>query len=687
MRTSHKFTHNLSDAEIRSIFLDSMKAAGLIFEPKDIPVIMDGKTRYVRVSNRSRNKIHHRSGWYVGHLGDFPAGKFGWMHGDQSEFSWSLYKHLKESGQSITYVEITPEQLAALKLKDERDIKRRIREEKERFEFSKALTIIEWHRSLPLRNHPYLTSKRFSIAECEDTARLYNRTDFTAKQAESILLEHYPEFIKPSNIRKLINYQTENITFRGFNIIIKGETIENEPLMFQLLFDKKNKAGKNKHFPKSQIKSQTFCRLGPEINSETAEVYICEGWATAISLRRITCNKSTILVAWDSGNMKAVAMAIRKKYGKCRINCAIDNDHTKPDAKNAGIIGGLKICHAVGAFLVKPPFESNNPLHEPLSDWNDIDMLYPPQETCRLFYEALTEAKFISAVFEENQLLTTPGEYINFDEYPDELFLSNDFAVTWATIVPLVELGLQHCQHTADEQKEMFLASREQTIVDFKNNGWDKLKRIYAANIDIKISQLIFVFTNALLQNPKPITASHELFTPVLKQLQGMQDYLIDTNPLIAVCNAVGGLYGEDLAKACLPQYLVKADYFRRSQAHWQRAVLNQVATIMSGAGLAVITPLLLTCREADFWEYNSARDREMAAATQIIRVYEEFLLEAPLIEAEAEQCQDQITKLNYITGAVSKCEINNDDKNAEFLQRIIQRFNETERFPYPVSS
>lgn len=686
MRAIHKFQHNLSDAEIRSIFLDAMRASGLIFEDKDIPIEMDGKTRYVRVANRSRNKVHHRSGWYIGHLGDFPAGKFGWMHGDQSEFSWSLYKHLKDNGESLTFVELTTEQIEQNRLKEEREKKKRIREEIERYNFSKALTLIEWHRALPLKNHPYLASKGFNIDECSDTARLYNRTDFTAKEVESILKDFFPEYVKPSNIRKIINYQVNEIRFRGLNIIIKGESIDNEPQMFQLIFNKKNKAGKNKHFPKDLVKHQSFCRMGPELNDDTKEILICEGWATAISLRRITCNQIPIFIGWDSGNMKAVAVAIRKKFKNCLIKCAIDNDHTKPDDKNAGIIGGLKICHAVGAYLIKPPFDPNDPQHESLSDWNDIDMHYRPQETTKLFYNEMDQAKFISATFIENNSLLSNNTYVDFNSKPDDLFLSPQFSMLWGAITPLIVNGLQHCEYSIEEQETMFSESELETSIMFIENGWDKVRRLYDTNLDIKASQRLFEFTNNLLLNQKPITASSDLFLPVLKDLQRMQDYITDTNTLQAVFEAVNSLHGMELAKACLPPYLIKMDYFRRTQQQWQKAVLIEISNRIENISLAIITPLILNSREADFWEYSSANEREIEAASRLIRVYEDYVHKNPLISNESIACLDQLQKLNHITQAVSKYLISPSEHNFDFLDRIINRFNETEHQPYPKS-
>jgi hypothetical protein len=313
-------------------------------------------------------------------------------------------------------------------------------------------------------------------------------------------------------------------------------------------------------------------------------------------------------------------------------------------------------------------------------------MINSPQETSRQFYKALAESKFISAVFEENRSFISINEYVNFDENPDELFLAPEFGILWASITPLVEQGLQHCQYSLDEQKEMFAASKATVVEEFKSNGLDKLQRVYDANLDLKISQLFFSFTNSLMQNPKPITASQDLFIPLLKQLQRMQDYLNSTNLLQAVFSTVSSLYGEDLAKACLPQYLIKAEYFRRPQKQWQKAVLNQITEIISDANLTVIIPLLLISKEENYWEFNLEKERELAATKHIIRVYEDYMRELPLINREAEQCLGQIQKLHYITDAISNYTIESSEYNGKFLWRIIGRFNETEPLPLPDS-
>lgn len=676
--TNKRFKHNLSDAEIRSIFTDEMKRQGLIFDGTDLPIHMDGRTRYVRVSNRSRLKKNHRSGWYVGHMGDFPCGKFGWLHGDQPVFKWSLYNHLKSQNGGVDYVELTEEEMIERSKQEEREERRRKREEKERFEFAKALSIIEWVRSLDLKNHPYLISKRFSLEECRPYVRIYNPNNYTTKELEKILNEHFPEYNKPSNIRKLINYQVEHITYRGFNLIMQGKLIDGTPQMLQLIFDKKSRSGKNKHFPKLLNKQNTFLTLGSELTAETKNVIICEGWGTGMSILRFTGGEVPILVAWDSGNMNSVAKVVRKNFPNCEIYSANDNDHTKPIEKNAGIHGGLKTCYAVGARMVLPPFDSTDPTQEELSDWNDIDLTNPPPVSSKLFYDAFMNAKYIEAEYSPEVPLLTEETFFDPDEMFDKLDYSNEFQQTWVALMRLVLRGIQHCEYTAEEQMEMYQTELVKVKELFEASKLTEIKRIYDTNIDLQLSEIFFTFTNQLHFSENSIMADSKLFSPILKEIRAKQSLLPNESLLITLRDIVAEKYGSKLATACMLMYLKQANYFLRSQEEWQLALLNRLKSEKPDLNLSVLIPLLVKQTEVDYWEHPTKIQRELSAVASIMEEVKQ-MESSNSIQSIAEVTSNQITKLKHIYSAQHKLLIEDSEKNRDYLKRLISRFNETE--------
>lgn len=666
------FTYSQTDAEIEDLFLKAMMSEGLIFDAKDLPLRMDGKTHYVKVAGRSSKNKNNRSGWYNGRFGDFPSGKFGWMHGKKPEFSWSLYRHIKENEGGIKYAVLTEEEAEQRQKRREQEQKQRLLDEKRRFDFSKALTIIEWERALPLRPHSYLHSKKLSIEECQPYVRLYNRNNYTAHECEQILKVHFPEYNKPSNIRRLMRYQEEFIKFRGFNLILRGQTIDNTPLMFQLIFNKKNNAGKNKHFPKELIKQNTFLVLGEPIGPDTKQVIICEGWATGMSILRFTQAKKTILVAWDSGNMEAVAATLRKSFPDCRIDSASDNDHTKPDADNAGLCAALRLGRAVGAYVVMPRFNSQDPLQQPLSDWNDIDLLLPPPESSAMFFSAIENAPFIDACFDEGLQLLGENESID-RRAPLQPDHSLEFKHFWISMSLLVFRGLQHCGYTQTEQMALLEKQLPFTQQTLKNHGLLEAQQHYDPSINQQVANVFFNFVNEINSSSKnPLTQS-KLFSSTLTSIRTLQKVISHANLLMLLHTHLTEKLGEELALACLGLHLNQSNYFSRPTAVWYQALCSK----LSGENMPLSTALALTLctKEFDYWQLAHKFDREQAAAQDIIRASKQLGSQGTLQCSES--FANQQKKLAFIFEAYHQALLQPEQKT--YLLRLIERFNQTE--------
>jgi len=102
-------------------------------------------------------------------------------------------------------------------------------------------------------------------------------------------------------------------------------------------------------------------------------IVICEGYATGCSIRvALAC---PVIVAFDAGNLKPVAQAIRKKYRDAEIVIAADNDQwsQKQDGTpwNPGIEKARQAAVAVGgARVIAPRVPEDDPAQR--TDWNDI---------------------------------------------------------------------------------------------------------------------------------------------------------------------------------------------------------------------------------------------------------------------------------------------------------------------------
>jgi putative DNA primase/helicase len=118
-----------------------------------------------------------------------------------------------------------------------------------------------------------------------------------------------------------------------------------------------------KRFLTGGRKRSCFTMLGDNA-SET--IYIAEGWATGCTICEAT--ESTVIVAFDSGNLRSVAEALHKKYQDTRLIICADDDHKTPG--NPGISKATEAALAVGGLLAVPSFVNDRPANA--TDFNDL---------------------------------------------------------------------------------------------------------------------------------------------------------------------------------------------------------------------------------------------------------------------------------------------------------------------------
>jgi putative DNA primase/helicase len=95
-------------------------------------------------------------------------------------------------------------------------------------------------------------------------------------------------------------------------------------------------------------------------------VIVCEGFATGATLHAITGH--AVAIAFNAGNIEAVARAIRAKFPDSRIIIAADDDF-RTDG-NPGVAKAREAASAVGGTVATPPF--NRDAGETATDWNDF---------------------------------------------------------------------------------------------------------------------------------------------------------------------------------------------------------------------------------------------------------------------------------------------------------------------------
>ena len=101
-----------------------------------------------------------------------------------------------------------------------------------------------------------------------------------------------------------------------------------------------------------------------------AALAICEGFATGASIHEATGHP--VAVAFNAGNLWAVAKAMREKFPDMKlILCADDDQHTEG---NPGIRKATEAALSVGGLLAVPAFSSDRP--EGATDFNDMAALH-----------------------------------------------------------------------------------------------------------------------------------------------------------------------------------------------------------------------------------------------------------------------------------------------------------------------
>ncbi|MBM9615243.1 AAA family ATPase [Desulfobulbus rhabdoformis] len=141
---------------------------------------------------------------------------------------------------------------------------------------------------------------------------------------------------------------------------------QGEIVNLQRVFPKKNQDGKNKFFLKGgEVIEGSFVIEG----DPSLPVRICEGYATGATVHAAT--GSTVVVAFNTTNLPAVATSVRRNNPDAQLIICADNDQFT--IGNPGITAANKTAEQVGAKVVWPEFDDIENLDELRpTDFNDL---------------------------------------------------------------------------------------------------------------------------------------------------------------------------------------------------------------------------------------------------------------------------------------------------------------------------
>jgi putative DNA primase/helicase len=301
----------LEDEAVKSAFESAMLARGLTI-PKG-GVIADGK---LQRCNAGDDKSGKADGAYILHLDGFPAGGF---QNHRDGLGWQDWKH-ETPGRTYTEAEKKAHAERIAEIQRQRDA-----DEAERHALAakRASAIIE--KATPADNgHRYLNTKGVGAAHG--------------------LKEHKGALVVPMRDIEGKLHSLQFIAPDGKKRFLKG--------------------GK-KHGCLNVIGKEGLAFDTNGINP-TGRILICEGFATAA--RCFEAVDHPAVIAFDAGNLKPVAEALRGKYPKAAITFCADDDFGTEG--NPGKTKAIEAAKAIGATVALPAFPGIR--RENWTDFNDL---------------------------------------------------------------------------------------------------------------------------------------------------------------------------------------------------------------------------------------------------------------------------------------------------------------------------
>jgi len=190
-------------------------------------------------------------------------------------------------------------------------------------------------------------------------------------------------------------------------LIIPIRSPDRQITSLQAIFpDANNPLGRDRDYLPGGRKQGCYFNLGMPTGEVGERVLIGEGFATCASAYQAT--DLMTVVAFDSGNLLPVALAIRAKLPHAKIVLLADDDRW--GRKNTGIIAATEAAQAVAGSVVAPRFASSD--GEP-TDFNDLHM----REGLQAVADQI--AAPVAAAFANDNVEPPRGEPLDiFAEYP-----------------------------------------------------------------------------------------------------------------------------------------------------------------------------------------------------------------------------------------------------------------------------
>jgi len=303
-------------------FQSAIAAVGL---PPPDTIIADGKIQRFSTNGKGSDD----AGWYILHLDNIPAGSFGnWREGRTE--AWCI---IERSAQ-------TPEQQKqyATLLKSMQNARQRAKKAEHDAAAQMAQTI--WAAATPIDDaagHGYLVKKGIQ--------------PHGARLIETDAARAHCGRLSP--------------TLSGALLVIPMRNAAGELRSLQFITDD----GTKRPLTGGEKQGCHYRIDKPDSAAQGGTLIVCEGFATGASIHEAT--GQSVAVAFDSGNLEAVAKSLRKVSPDAALIVAADDDHQTTG--NPGRTAAAGAAKAVGGIVVVPMFPADRP--DKATDFNDLHQL------------------------------------------------------------------------------------------------------------------------------------------------------------------------------------------------------------------------------------------------------------------------------------------------------------------------
>lgn len=141
--------------------------------------------------------------------------------------------------------------------------------------------------------------------------------------------------------------------------------------------------------------------------TDNAVLCLAEGYATAATIHEATGYPT--VMAFDAGNLKPVAQALRAKHPQATIILCADNDVREDGTPNTGIISATAAAKAIGGWLAIPEIDGKK------CDFNDVHVQRGLDAVKTAIESAIRSNTMTTATIEEDRAATATDNWPALD--------------------------------------------------------------------------------------------------------------------------------------------------------------------------------------------------------------------------------------------------------------------------------